>query len=90
VQPAELPVPAAEQGDALTAWRRRLYAVAGVALVLALGFETVPLPVKAQTVPLTGVLAVLLLPFVALTSGMPRLTPLFKIVAAFCLFVAVQ
>ncbi len=50
--------------------------------MLALGFETVPLPVKAQTVPLTGVLAVLLLPLVVLLSGTPRLTPLFKVVIA--------
>jgi hypothetical protein len=90
VQSVELPAPAAERVNALTAWRHRLYAVAGAALILALGFETVPLPVKAQTVPLTGVLAVLLLPLVALLSGVPRLTPLFKIVAAFGVFAAVH
>jgi hypothetical protein len=49
-----------------------------------------PLTIKAQTNPLTGVLAVLVLPFVPFVSRARRLTPLFTIVTAFCAFAAVH
>jgi len=69
-----------------------LLALAGAALVLALGFETVQLPltIRAQTIPLTGVLAGLVLPFVPFVSRVRRLTPVFTIVTAFCAFAAVH
>ena len=76
----------------MTVPRQSLLALTGAALVLAMGFETVQLPltIQAQTIPLTGVLAVFVLPFVALLSGARRFTPLFTIVTAFCAFAAVH
>jgi hypothetical protein len=74
----------------LLARRHELFAVIGACLVLALGFETVQLPVKAQVLPLTAVLAVLLLPLVLPLSGRPVATPLFRIVSAFCAYAAIH
>jgi len=51
-------------------------------LLFALSFETVPLPIQAQIIPLTSVLALLFLP---LTIMRIRTTPLFKMVIIFLL-----
>ncbi|OFV80864.1 MAG: hypothetical protein A2Y78_08810 [Acidobacteria bacterium RBG_13_68_16] len=88
-EPSALP---AGTEAALAMRRQNLLALIGAALVLTMGFETVQLPltIQAQTIPLTGVLAVFVLPFVALLSGVRRFTPVFTIVTAFCVFAAVH
>ena len=88
-EPSALP---AGTEAALAMRRQNLLALIGAALILALGFETVQLPLtlKAQTIPLTGVVALFVLPVVALLSGVRRFTPVFTIVTAFCVFAAVH
>jgi len=53
-------------------------------LLFSLSFESIPLPIQAQIIPLTSLLAVFFLPF---TMDRIRMTPLFKMVALFSVFV---
>lgn len=53
-------------------------------LLFALSFESIPLPIRAQIVPPTSILALLLLPFIITHT---RLTPLTKAVIFFVSFV---
>lgn len=53
-------------------------------LLFTLSFESVPLPVKAQIIPLTSILALLFLPF---TITRVSVTPLLKVVTLFVAFV---
>ncbi|MEM2002757.1 MAG: hypothetical protein QXT77_08945 [Candidatus Methanomethylicaceae archaeon] len=65
----------------MTGWR--LSAVISFLLMFALSFESVPLPIQAQIVPLTSLLALLFLPVTALRM---RKTPLFQVVMAFTIY----
>ncbi len=68
----------------------RALALAGVAVLATLGFETVPLPVRAQITPLAALVAAIALP-VALgrLCALPR-SPILTAVAAFVLFATVH
>jgi hypothetical protein len=74
----------------ILAHQHTLFAAISTCLLLALGFESLPLPIKAQFTPLTSMLAILALPLVLLSSRGFRLTPLLAIVAAFWGFAAVH
>jgi hypothetical protein len=71
--PATLPI---------ASWRP--FAVISFLLLFALSFESVPLPIQAQIIPLTSILALLFLPF---TITRIRVTPLLKVVVLFAAFV---
>lgn len=62
----------------------RPLALISVLLLFALSFEAVPLPIQAQIIPLTSLLALLFLPF---TIRRIRLTFILKLVMAFAVFV---
>lgn len=70
--------------------RPSILGLAGFAVLATLGFETVPLPLRAQIVPLASCIAALALPLVVVTARRPRWTPVAKTVAAFVLFAAVH
>jgi hypothetical protein len=74
----------------ILAHQRTLFAAISICLLLGLGFESLPLPVKAQFTPLTSLLAILALPLVVLSSRGFRATPLLAIVGAFWGFAAVH
>lgn len=61
----------------------RLYAALGSILILTLQFQTLPLPIQVQNMPLTTVLALLFLPFVLHDL---RMTPVSRLLLVFFLF----
>lgn len=65
-----------------TAWRP--FAIISFLLLFALSFESIPLPIRAQIVPLTSLLALLFLPFIIIIRI--HITPLFKMIMAFAIF----
>lgn len=70
--------------------RAKLLGLAGGAVLATLGFETVPLPVRAQFIPLASVLSALALPIVLFATPKFRRTSLVTAVAAFVLFAALH
>jgi len=79
-----------EPQGALASARDRLLLVGGAAVLATLGFETVPLPVRAQITPLATLIAVLVLPAaLGAAFSLPR-SPLLVIVLAFGAFAAVH
>lgn len=62
----------------------RLFVAINILLLFALSLESIPLPVQVQIMPLSGILALFFLPFI-LTRV--RITPLFKTVIIFVIFV---
>jgi len=68
-----------------TAWQP--FAVISFLLLFTLSLESLPLPIQAQIVPLTSLLALVFLPFITVRV---RVTPLFKMVIAFAIFVTIH
>lgn len=60
------------------------FAIISFSLLCALSFGSVPLPIQAQIIPLTTLLAILFLPFTIMRIS---ITPLFKMIVLFAVFV---
>ena len=79
-----------EIASAQPAARDRLLDLAGFAALATLGFEMVPLPIRAQIAPLAAVIAVVALPScLGRIRALPR-TPVLTAVAAFVIFATVH
>ena len=62
----------------------RPFAIVSFLLLFALPVDSLPLPIRAQVIPLTSLFAMLFLPFII---GRIHITPLFKMVILFSTFV---
>ena len=89
MNPGALPV-ADGIAPGLPATRDRLLDLAGAAVLATLGFEMVPLPIRAQIVPLAALIAAIALPAsLGKLRALPR-SPVLVAVAAFVLFATVH